>query len=467
MSVEPSNSEWLARNLEATRRRVHQLEIDACRIRTDLARLEVANATGLVMDDEPSVDPLATYIAGTSKNAFDGSATFDYAAEDLKAPIDDDAHDTAELPNQYRPIDTVGESEMSYAATIVGRSRTMYRRATSSAATSIVFHSAALLLMASVTIASLDRASPPPTVLKLGREKSKPTENIDVRQLADLGDTGDGPAININDAKVVAPLGPIEPTDFDSADGAASLGQLGLGASISADVDQYIAGMGGLSNNGAGKPTGLGKGIERGGGSANGVRSSSSRTPRRGESTFFFGTEARGDRFVFIVDNSSSMKGGRLERAVAELVKTINSLAPWQSFYVIFVSDRTYPMFYPSPEADLVPATPANKKRLTEWVVKAILASGKNRELIKAMDMAIALKPQAVYLLWDGDLRYSQDVRLDVMAHLTQPNDDVKYVVHTLGMGVTSLDSEQNLRMIAQAHGGSYRRIDVATGRKR
>ena len=41
-----------------------------------------------------------------------------------------------------------------------------------------------------------------------------------------------------------------------------------------------------------------------------------------------------------------------------------------------------------------------NKQRLVDVAPKAILASGKNRELIKAMDMAASLEPQAVYLLW-------------------------------------------------------------------
>ncbi len=190
-------------------------------------------------------------------------------------------------------------------------------------------------------------------------------------------------------------------------------------------------------------------------------------TGNRADSTFFFGTEAKGNRFVFIVDNSSSMKGGRLEMAVAELIRTVEGLTARQSFYVIFVSDQTYPMFYPQQEPTLVPATTANKKRLADWAPKAILASGKNRELIKAMDMAAALRPQAVYLLWDGDLRYSEKVRLDVLTHLTQPNNGWNFVLHTLGMGITSLDSEQNLRTIAQAHGGIYRRIDVPKVRTR
>jgi hypothetical protein len=180
----------------------------------------------------------------------------------------------------------------------------------------------------------------------------------------------------------------------------------------------------------------------------------------------FFGARSKGDRFVFVVDNSSSMKGGRLEAATAELLNATNALSPRQSFYVIFVSDQPYPMFFPQREPDLVPATPQNKKRLAEWLPKAILASGNNRKLIDAMDMAAALRPHAVFLLWDGDMKYSEKVRLDVMTHLTRPNQ-WGFTIHTLGMGVTSLDAEQNLTTIAQAHGGTFRRVDVPTVRGR
>lgn len=175
----------------------------------------------------------------------------------------------------------------------------------------------------------------------------------------------------------------------------------------------------------------------------------------------FFGARSKGDRFVFVIDNSSSMKGGKLEMARAELLRSVESLSAKQSFYVIFVSDKTYPMFYPLLELDMIPATPANKKRLVDWLPNAILASGKNREMIKAMDMAAALRPHAVFLLWDGDMRYSDNVRLDVMTHLTSPTNNWNFVVHTLGMGITSADAEQNLTAIAAARGGLYRRIDI------
>jgi hypothetical protein len=174
----------------------------------------------------------------------------------------------------------------------------------------------------------------------------------------------------------------------------------------------------------------------------------------------FFGTRSQGDRFVFVIDNSSSMKNGRLEAAIAELVTCVKELSRRQSFYVLFVSDQTYPMFYPETEPALVLATEQNKKRLGEWLTRVRLASGKNRELIKAMDLAASLQPQAVFLLWDGTLHYNERVRQDVMTHLTRPKQWT-FTIHTLGMGIESLDSEFNLRSIAQAHGGVYRQINV------
>lgn len=120
-------------------------------------------------------------------------------------------------------------------------------------------------------------------------------------------------------------------------------------------------------------------------------------------------------------------------------------------------------MFYPLPEPQLVQATPSNKKRLIEWLPKVILASGKNRELIKAMDVAAALQPHAVYLLWDGDMKYSENVRLDVMTHLTAPGWN--FTVHTIGMGLTTAESVQNLTAIAEAHGGMFRRVDLPRAR--
>jgi hypothetical protein len=221
-------------------------------------------------------------------------------------------------------------------------------------------------------------------------------------------------------------------------------------------------------NDGAGRdgaPPAAGNGEGDGKGTGNARRGGGGRGAGGQAGALFFGAKAKGDRFVFVIDNSNSMKNGRLELALTELVRTVDGLSAKQSFYVIFVSDQTYNLFYPMPEPELVPATPANKKRLIEWLPKVVLASGKNRELIKAMDAAAALRPHAVYLLWDGDMKYSEDVRLDVMTHLTSPGWN--FTVHTIGMGLTNAASMQNLTAIAEAHGGMFRRVDLPTMRTR
>ena len=102
---------------------------------------------------------------------------------------------------------------------------------------------------------------------------------------------------------------------------------------------------------------------------------------------------------MFIVDNSDSIRGDRFKSAVSELTRCIEQLSVREAFYVIFVSDQTYPMFFPSSLSEMVPAAAFNKERLAEWVPNAITASGKNRELINAMNMASDLRPEAVFFL--------------------------------------------------------------------
>jgi hypothetical protein len=293
----------------------------------------------------------------------------------------------------------------------------------------------------------------------LGEKNSHEAENVELVQFADLGKAEVQNAVADLPIEAASSVDPQPmPIDFDISLSPDPPGKVSLDISRDGDTGKVPSGNGGQAKDGKGT----------GSGSAGGKPGVAAKSARNGgrEATMFFGTEARGTRFVFVVDNSSSMKGGRLEMAVSELVRTIDGLSPRQSFYVIFVSDKTYPMFYPNQEPSLVPATPANKQRLAEWAPKAILASGKNRELIKAMDLAASLDPQAVYLLWDGDLKYSESVRLDVLTHLTEPNQ-WNFIIHTLGMGSLTPNSEQNLRMISQAHRGAFRRIDVPAARTR
>jgi hypothetical protein len=486
MSSESPESDGLEETLESARRNVRQLEMDTYRVRSDLTRLEVVleavKTRGIgVADREPhagdddvaerandrevysaaeSASPAAPNsvepsIEATSGGEFKDSTSL--AVGDWIGETDD----VAEMPAVEQDFESAVDFPIESTAILPNRSIKRARRVTPSVAASLALHGAVILAIFSITVATIGRSEPTftTTILDLGEKPPESEENFDLGQFSEVAiDDSVVQAADVKGLQADVP-GPIVsdviPVGFESIEGPPNAGEAGIDAPPT-DAGTMPAGAGGARTDGKGTPSGTGSGQKRGTGS--GARGGTG-------SALFFGTQTKGDRFVFVVDNSSSMKGGRLEMALTELVKTVEGLTPRQSFYVIFVSDQPYPMFYPQTEPALMAATPQNKNRLREWLPKAILASGHNREMIKAMDMAAALGPQAVYLLWDGDLKYSDNVRLDVMSHLTQT--PWNFVVHTVGLGITSLDGEQNLTVIAQAHHGQYRRVEVPKLRSR
>ncbi len=79
-----------------------------------------------------------------------------------------------------------------------------------------------------------------------------------------------------------------------------------------------------------------------------------------GKGVGFFGTRARADTVVFVVDMSGSMNDGRrFDRAVDELIRSLNALVPTQKFFIFFYNGVTYPMF-DQRSAKLMAATPGN-----------------------------------------------------------------------------------------------------------
>lgn len=161
----------------------------------------------------------------------------------------------------------------------------------------------------------------------------------------------------------------------------------------------------------------------------------------------FFGQKSRGKKFVFVVDNSNSMGGGRFETALIELVNTVEKLGPQQEFYVVFFSDTAYPLFYPDSESKLVPATPKNKERFKRWLSTVEMCLRTKGEL--AIKTALSLNPDAIYILGDGVFT---DRTGDI---LTAPHTR-RIAIHTVGMEVEA-KGEQELRAIAAANNGTYR----------
>jgi hypothetical protein len=447
MSTDASTSQRREQALRMARRRLRWLEIETHRIKAELARLE-ANFEDDLADrltrrlrrkrllengrrpDEPRVDERHVPFLKPPVIAANAAEPF----SEIPAPPNADPATWAPASIEWSGL-AVNESPLGVVAER-GRSRRRSQHSRPLVA-SIAIHVLALCIMLPWTIATVAQQQAPllatigqrseDVVVELSEFDAKPADG-EPRAAAEPVAFPE-PAENLSE-KLLGELLPTESVAASIADGV---------------PDRLFTELGDLGNldlaSGAGGAGGKGQGGELG-------------------FTTFFGTKSQGDRFVFVVDNSSSMKDGRLELALAELVRSVETLGKRQSFYVIFVADQTYPMYFPDIAPELVAATPENKKRLGDWLGKVRLAGGKNRELIKAVNMAAALRPHAVYLLWDGDLRYSEAVRRDVMSHLAGPQP-WNFPIHTLGMGALSVESEQNLAAIAQARGGIYRRIDV------
>lgn len=161
------------------------------------------------------------------------------------------------------------------------------------------------------------------------------------------------------------------------------------------------------------------------------------------KSANFYGIEANGNDFVFVVDLSGSMHGSRFRRARGEVSRSIQSLEAPQRYFVIFFSDQEWPM----PARDLLEATEQNLNSTRHWLKKAQCQGGTNP--LPALLHALDLRPDAIFLLSDG--RFDPEAALQIQqAQLSPP-----IPIHTIGFA--SRAGEPMLRAISDACGGTYR----------
>ncbi len=170
----------------------------------------------------------------------------------------------------------------------------------------------------------------------------------------------------------------------------------------------------------------------------------------------FFGKKSKGRKFVFIVDNSNSMGGGRFETALNELVKSVEGMSEQQEFYVIFFSDAAYRLFHPAPANGLVAASKKNKERLKTWLKTVEMCLRTNG--LEAVQTALSMNPDVVYILGDGAFGDKTG------PFLTAPHNR-RTVVHTLGMEVAQR-GEKELSEIAKANKGTYTLVETSPDAK-
>jgi hypothetical protein len=159
--------------------------------------------------------------------------------------------------------------------------------------------------------------------------------------------------------------------------------------------------------------------------------------------TTFFGIRAKGQFFIYVVDCSGSMVlEDRLARAKEELRRSIRSLVEPQKFQVIFYNDRAFPM-----PGGLTRSADLNSKlQLLEWLRLIGPDGGTNPK--PALGMAIALRPDAIFLLSDGEFP-------EGTAEAVARTNARKVPIHCIDL--SEGDAADQLRQIAQDSGGQYR----------
>jgi hypothetical protein len=162
--------------------------------------------------------------------------------------------------------------------------------------------------------------------------------------------------------------------------------------------------------------------------------------------TDFFGIGGYGQSFVYVVDCSGSMReSGKFERAVYELLRSIEQLNKDQRYFVIFYSNQAYPM----PAEGLVSATEKQFKRTQQWVGRARPNGGTYP--LTALMTALRMKPDAIYFLSDGlfDPRTSREIRVH------NRRKSMRIPIHTIAF--VNRESESLMRTIARNSGGKFR----------
>ena len=166
--------------------------------------------------------------------------------------------------------------------------------------------------------------------------------------------------------------------------------------------------------------------------------------PEQGVS--FFGTPSKGNRFVFIIDKSSSMRrGNRFPRAKAELIRVLRALPQNARFMIYFFDEGAEAL----PANAMLAAVPQNIQFAERWVQNR--AFGNNTNPMPALRFTFNLKPDTVWLLTDGQFGNDEVV----VNQIRKANPNKKIRINTLAL--MDRRGESVLKQIASDSGGTYR----------
>lgn len=172
----------------------------------------------------------------------------------------------------------------------------------------------------------------------------------------------------------------------------------------------------------------------------------------------FFGVEARGNRFAFVVDVSGSMKfDQRLEYLKVELREAVGALLEHTHFTIWSFNSRAFPIT----GVRWVGADDASKERV-QRSVRTMDASGSTvpDEALRQV-FAMRPRPDAIYFMTDGDFEGRGDDLAELIAAL---NEKGFRRVPIYCITLVDRSGEAIMRRIASESGGEYRHVAGGSG---
>jgi von Willebrand factor type A domain len=166
----------------------------------------------------------------------------------------------------------------------------------------------------------------------------------------------------------------------------------------------------------------------------------------------FFGAYAEGKRFIFVLDSSRSMlQDDRWTYACNQLLDSLNGLQPEQEFYVIcFDVETSYLFNIPPKRAKFFKSEDNTLARVKRWLRSHEL--GRATMPAQALQNALSLEPDAIFLLSDGEL---QDDSVNMLRIINGFSSSYRQIpIHTVHL--FSSEGRETLKLIARENSGTF-----------
>ena len=174
----------------------------------------------------------------------------------------------------------------------------------------------------------------------------------------------------------------------------------------------------------------------------------------QGSGATFFGTYAHGGRFVYVIDSSSSMKGLRWYLARKNLIASLSRLDAQQEYFVICFDEKTSLLFNTPPnKISYYRVKELDTDRVAKWLAARKL--GESTKPSRALEYALKMQPDAIFILSDGEL---QDETLQMLRLYNITSGSRKKIpIHAIHL--ISQQGMETLKRLAQENGGTFRHV--------